>query len=200
MASTRRSSCRRHRACPCRACFLFDNGVACVTDPHTGKPLGRQGEVYSRALEYALDPKHGEAVFVRDHALGNTRDRLGFAGGHVAVLPDGDWLVSWGTAGGGSARGDGEGVGLPPTDRVTRVDPDTGAETFSIPYGEAENRGALRALPVAADTLRRPPGALRAQFPDAPRSPTAAQGTPFPSPCRFQGRYPFLGPAPRPSR
>ena len=148
--------------------FLFDNGVACVTDPHTGMPLGRQGEVYSRVLEYALDPKHGEAIFVRDHALGNTRDRLGFAGGHVAVLPDGDWLVSWGSAGGGSARGDGEGVGLPPTDRVTRVDPDTGAETFSIPYGEAENRVALRALPVAADTLRRPAGALRAQFPDAP--------------------------------
>ena len=176
--------------------LLFDNGVACVTDPHTGKPLGRQGEVYSRALEYALDPKHGEAVFVRDHALGNTRDRLGFAGGHVAVLPDGDWLVSWGSGGGGggSARGDGEGVGLPPTDRVTRVDPDTGAETFSIPYGEAENRGALRALPVAVDTLRRPPGALRAQFPDAPPQSHGGAGDTFSIAVSFSRPVSVFGP------
>ncbi len=48
---------------------MFDNGAACVTDPRTGQPLGRKSGIYSRAVEYALDLKHGEAIFVRDHAL-----------------------------------------------------------------------------------------------------------------------------------
>ena len=53
--------------------LMFDNGAACVTDPRTGEPLGRKSGVYSRAVEYALDLEHGEAVFVRDHALGGAR-------------------------------------------------------------------------------------------------------------------------------
>ena len=36
--------------------LLFDNGVACVVDPRTGKPLGRKSGIYSRAVEYALRP------------------------------------------------------------------------------------------------------------------------------------------------
>ena len=144
--------------------LLFDNGVACVTDPHTGEPLGRQSELYSRAVEYALDLEHGEAVFVRDHALGNARNSLGFAGGHVVPLPDGDWLVSWGF-GGQTARQPAEGAGKPPGDAVTRVNPETGAESFRIP---AEGGKPLRALPVSPLAVVRQPVRLDAVLPDLP--------------------------------
>ncbi len=143
--------------------LLFDNGVACVIDPRTGELLGRRKSgVYSRAVEYALDLEHGEAVFVRDHALRGTRDMLGHAGGHVEPLPDGGWLVSWG----GPGR-------LPPTDiggtlpgdAVTRVDPATGVESFRMP---AKGGRGLRALPVSPLALMRAPGRLNAVLPDAP--------------------------------
>ena len=151
--------------------LLFDNGVACVTDPHTGKPLGRQSEVYSRAVEYALDLAHGEAVFVRDHTLGNARNSLGFAGGHVVPLAGGDWLVSWGF-GGQAARQPAEGAGEPPADVVTRVNPETGAESFRIP---AEGDKPLRALPVSPLAVVRPPVHLDAVLPDLP--PAGHDGT-----------------------
>ena len=144
--------------------LLFDNGVACVIDPHTGKPLGRQSELYSRAVEYALDLAHGEAVFVRDHALGNARDSLGFAGGHVVPLPDGDWLVSWGF-GGQTARQPAEHAGKPPADVVTRVNPETGAESFRIPAASSK---LLRALPVSPLAVARAPGPLNVVLPDLP--------------------------------
>ena len=147
--------------------LMFDNGAACVTDPRTGQPLGRTSGIYSRAVEYALDLKHGEAIFVRDHALGGTRDMLGHAGGHVAPLSDGGWLVSWG----GHGRASPESVGgRPPADGVTRVDPDTGTEGFRIP---AEGGARLRALPASPLALMRAPGPLDAVLPDVP---SAAHG------------------------
>ncbi len=144
--------------------LMFDNGAACVTDPRTGEPLGRESGIYSRAVEYALDLEHGEAVFVRDHALGGKRDMLGHAGGHVAPLPDGGWLVSWG--GLGRASPDQVG-GKRPSDLVTRVDPATGMESFRIV--EADGNGAhLRPLPVSPLATMRAPGRLAAVLPDAP--------------------------------
>ncbi len=144
--------------------LLFDNGVACVIDPRTGKPLGRPSGIYSRAVEYALDLEHGEAVFVRDHALRGARDMLGHAGGHVEPLPDGGWLVSWG--GLGRASPDRVG-GKRPSDLVTRVDPATGVESFRIV--EAESDGAhLRPLPVSPLATMRAPGRLAAVLPDVP--------------------------------
>lgn len=140
--------------------LLFDNGVACVTDPHTGKPLGRPSGVYSRAVEYALDLEQGEAIFVRAHALGGRRDQLGHAGGHVEPLPGGDWLVSWGGPGRATKAGTG---GKTSTDAVTRVDPETGAESFRI---LAEGGRGVRALPVSPLALLRTPGRLDAVLPD----------------------------------
>ena len=135
--------------------LLFDNGVACVTDPHSGEPLGRQPEIYSRAVEYALDLEHGEAIFLRHHSPGGARDSLGYAGGHVAPLPDGDWLVSWGTG-----RTDN-----PPPDALTRVDPETGTESFRIPALESRSP---RALPVSPLALLHAPPRLAAVLPDKP--------------------------------
>ena len=122
--------------------ILYDNGVACVVDPATGEPLSRPSGIYSRVVEYALDVVHGEAIFVRDHALHGTRDMLGRAQGHVAVLPDGDWLVSWGGRG---RQNEEQAGGRDHTDAVTRVDPDTGEEGFRI-----KGKGSLgvRVLPV----------------------------------------------------
>ncbi len=122
--------------------LLYDNGVACVVDPVTGDPLSRPSGIYSRVVEYALDVDHGEALFVRDHALQGTRDMLGRAQGHVAVLSDGDWLVSWGSRGRQSEERSG---GKDHTDAVTRVDPDSGAEGFRI---VGEGSLGVRALPV----------------------------------------------------
>ena len=150
--------------------LMFDNGAACVTDPRTGEPLGRESGVYSRAVEYALDLGHGEAVFVRDHALGGARDMYGHAGGHVAPLADGGWLVSWGNHG----RGSPESVGCrPPADGVTRVDPDAGIEGFRIPV---DGGVRLRALPVSPLALMRAPGALDAVLPDVPPSSHVGAG------------------------
>ena len=140
--------------------LLFDNGVACVIDPHTGEPFGRPSGVYSRAVEYALDLEHGEAVFVRDHALGGTRDMLGHAGGHVEPLPDGGWLVSWGGPGRLAPTDIG---GELPGDAVTRVDPATGMESFRM---SAKGGRGQRALPVSPLALMRAPGRLDVVLPD----------------------------------
>ena len=176
--------------------LLFDNGVACVTDPHTGEPLGRQSELYSRAVEYALDLEHGEAVFVRDHALGNARNSLGFAGGHVVPLPDGDWLVSWGF-GGQTARQPAESAGEPPADVVTRVNPETGAESFRIP---AEGSKPLRALPVSPLAVVRQPVRLNAVLPDLPPTGHAEPGTGWRSRWRSRALPPRSDPRPDRSR
>ena len=152
--------------------LLFDNGVACVIDPDTGKPLGRKSGIYSRAVEYALDLEHGEAVFVRDHALGRARDMLGHAGGHVEPLPDGGWLVSWG--GFGRASPDQVG-GKRPSDMVTRVDPATGMESFRIPAAESDG-AHLRPLPVSPLATMRALGRLNAVLPDVPPAGHAGAG------------------------
>ena len=57
--------------------ILYDNGVKCTINPWTGENLLRANEVYSRALEYAIDLENGEAVFVRAHSLHGTVRRGG---------------------------------------------------------------------------------------------------------------------------
>ncbi|MDE0699679.1 MAG: aryl-sulfate sulfotransferase [Acidimicrobiaceae bacterium] len=134
---------------------MFDNGVVCVIDPITGMPLTRPGGDYSRVVEYALDLTNREAVFVRDHSAGGLRSVLGAVGGHVEVLEDGRWLISWGqqNSGGGTDAA------------VNIVDPWTGAETFTIL--SSGNPGRLRALPVDIGALDAAPESLRGVFPDA---------------------------------
>ena len=127
--------------------LLFDNGVACVANPATGEPLTRAGEDFSRAVEYALDFEHGEAVFVRDRFLGGKPDVLGAVGGHVAPADDGGWLVSWGRRRTGPSGA---------KQAVSLVDPATGRESFSISReGMLIAQNEFRALPVPAAALER---------------------------------------------
>ena len=138
--------------------LMFDNGVACLVNPWTGEEEGRAGGVYSRAAEYALDPDNGEAVFVRDHSLHNTRSYLGAVHGQVEPLGNGDWLVSWGRAPRQAPPED------MPDESVTQVDPDTGEEKFSL--RGRDNPGVhFRAIPLHPVALFAEPGPLDGRAP-----------------------------------
>ena len=136
--------------------LMFDNGNHCVTSPWTGKELDRVGGDYSRVVEYDLDHVTGEAVFVRDHSFNGAETRLGEAGGHVELLANGDWLVSWGRQ-----------VSLqnPPAtiEAFTQVDPSTGEEKFGLvmPFAQERERATVMPAWLLAPTVE----ALSARFP-----------------------------------
>ena len=126
--------------------LLYDNGIGCVVDPATGNSV-RTSDVYSRAVEYALDQDNFEAVFVRAHSFGNTDTALGYSGGHVEPLDNGDWLISWGNA----RKSDQNAGKTVPNVSATQVDPDTHEEKFSITL-PGDNRSVvarLRAIPLS---------------------------------------------------
>ena len=155
--------CAQHAAqvLPNGNLLLFDNGVHCVVNPWTGEFVGRtDDDYYSRAVEYALDPDNGEAVFLRDHSLRGARLYIGNSQGHVEPLANGDWLISWGRASRSVAPDDPE----VPIETVTQVDPDTGVEKFSL--SEPGNPLAhFRAIPVHPVALFAVPEPLAATFP-----------------------------------
>ena len=138
--------------------LLYDNGSRCAKNPWTGEYLGREGGDYSRAVEYALDYDNGEAVFLRDHSLGRSKDRIGHAGGHVTPLRNGDWLISWGR------HPSAPGPPWPADKAVTQVDPKTGTEKFSVDLPDA-NAQYVRANTIPPEALAPQPGQLAAAFP-----------------------------------
>ena len=134
--------------------LLYDNGHPCVINPWTNESIGRQTGVFSRAVEYAMDLTNGEVVFQRDHSLHGARNLIGPANGHVVVLDNGDWLISWG-------RG-------PSLDEVvTQVDPRTGTEKFSLRSYDVNNdhQSTVRATPLPPFALAPQPVPLAAEFP-----------------------------------
>ena len=141
--------------------LLYDNGLPCVVDPATGLSQ-RESGVFSRAVEYAIDPDKGEAIFQRHHSLHGNFNRVGRAAGLVEPMDNGDWLVSWG-------RGefdDDPNTALPPDESVTQVDPDNGTEKFSINV-QIDHRGEesipVRAYPLSPVALADEPVALEAE-------------------------------------
>ena len=136
---------------------LFDNGTHCVVNPWTTDVVGRQGG-FSRALEYGLDLDTGEAVFLRDHTFGGQRTRLEIAHGHVEVLNNGDWLISWGT----NPRSP---PPYPTSEIFTQVDPDTGEEKFGIIITSLY--GSERATVMPPSNLAPQPGTLTAELPSS---------------------------------
>ena len=142
--------------------LLYDNGLPCVVDPATGLSQ-RESGVFSRAVEYAIDPDKGEAIFQRHHSLHGNFNRVGRAAGLVEPMDNGDWLVSWG-------RGefdDDPNTALPPDESVTQVDPDNGTEKFSINV-QIDHRGEesipVRAYPLSPVALADTPSPLRAEI------------------------------------
>ena len=140
--------------------ILYDNGVKCTINPWTGENLLRADEVYSRALEYAIDLENGEAVFVRARSLHGTVSEVGYRGGNVEPLSNGHWLVSW-----GGSRGRNP-TTSPPSDVFTQVDPETGEEWLSVDGLPDFTRGTVMRPEYLADG----PGELAALFPDSPHT------------------------------
>ena len=134
---------------------MFDNGGHCVVNPWTDEVLGRETS-FARAVEYAIDLDSGEAVFLRDHTFGGLRERRAHSSGHVEVLDNGDWLISWGAFNRHT---------LPYTtsEIFTQVDPATGEEKFRV-IGTTEH-GAERATVMPPANLAPQPGALTASLP-----------------------------------
>ena len=127
---------------------LFDNGTACLVDPATGTSE-RESGVFSRVVEYALDPQAGQAVFKRHHSLHGAFDRLGAWHGHLDLLDNGNWLIGWGAAGN---------RGLPPDVSIAELNPATGEELLSITITDGD--GWIHptiAWPVPLDALERRP-------------------------------------------
>ncbi len=126
--------------------ILFDNGAHCLVDPETGAST-RTSDVFSRVVEYALDPETGSATFVRHHSLHGDFNRLGYSHGHVALLENGNWLIGWGR---GYFDDDPE-TALPPDESITEVNPRTGEELLSITVGEDPLQ--IRPWPLPPDAL-----------------------------------------------
>ena len=132
---------------------LFDNGGQCLIDPATGTSE-RESGVFSRVVEYSLDPENGRATFLRHHSLHGTFDRYARALAHVELLDNGNWLVSWG-------GNDDPNAARYPDVSITEVDPLTGRELLAISITDGVNDSALptRAYPVPPDALERRPTA-----------------------------------------
>ena len=140
--------------------ILFDNGVQCLEDPRTGN-RERVNNQFSRVVEYAIDLEHGEAIFQRHVSLHGRMDSLSFSMGQADLLPNGNWLVTWG-------RGlRNPNPNHPPPDvSATQVNPATGVEELTI---LAESGGILdtsgRRYPVAPSALAPQPVPLTAELP-----------------------------------
>ena len=153
--------CGQHsaRLIPNGHLLLFDNGNQCLEDPETGETQ-RPNSVFSRVVEYALDPDNGEAAFVRQHCSGNTCDRVSRSQGHIHRMDSGHWLISWG-------RGESSRVS---DASVTEVDPLTNEELLAFKithpdyYAGPDEAGTTRAYPVEFVALADTPGPLRAEI------------------------------------
>ena len=144
--------CGQHaaRITPGGNLILFDNGGHCLVDPET-QTSQRTGGVFSRAVEYALDLTAETATWQRHHSLHNDFNRYARSGGHVEVLDNGNWLISWGRG----HNDDDPNTPLPPDESVTEVNPQTGDEVLSvrITHGSSSGQLSTRAYPLAAEAL-----------------------------------------------
>ena len=119
--------CGQHsaRLLPEGRLLLFDNGGHCQVDPASGLSE-REGEQFSRVVEYALDPGAGTATFVRHHGLHGEFERYARSWGGVQELTNGNWLISWGRGGRPQA------TPPPPDVTLTEIDPATGEELLAV--------------------------------------------------------------------
>ena len=163
--------CGQHsaRLIPNGHLVLFDNGWHCLEDPET-RETQRTDWGFSRVVEYALDPDNGEAVFVRQHCLGNECLQFSEAQGHIHRMDSGHWLVSWGRG----AVDNWDRTGPYPEASLTEVDPLTNEEllSFKITHPDFYIGGDVaqptRAYPVEFVALADTPGPLTAEIVESP--------------------------------
>ncbi len=159
--------CGQHsaRLIPNGHLVLFDNGWHCLEDPET-RDTQRTDWGFSRVVEYALDIDNGEAVFVRQHCLGNECEQFSEAQGHIHRMDSGHWLVSWGRG----AVDNWDRTGPYPEASLTEVDPLTNEEllSFKITHPDFYIGGDVaqptRAYPVEFVALADTPGPLTAEI------------------------------------
>ena len=159
--------CGQHsaRLIPNGHLVLFDNGWHCLEDPET-RDTQRTDWGFSRVVEYALDIDNGEAVFVRQHCLGNKCEQFSEAQGHIHRMDSGHWLVSWGRG----AVDNWDRTGPYPEASLTEVDPLTNEELLSFKithpdfYIGEDVAQPTRAYPVELVALADTPGPLRAEI------------------------------------
>ena len=128
---------------------LFDNGGHCLADPVTGATT-REGGVFSRVVEYSLDPDTGRATFLRHHSLHGTFDRYSRSLGQVELLDNGNWLISWRPENNPETA---------PDPSITEVDPRTGEELLSIVITAGNGVVPTRAYPLPVEALEGRPAA-----------------------------------------
>ncbi|MYD87554.1 MAG: hypothetical protein F4Y14_16055, partial [Acidobacteria bacterium] len=152
---------------------LFDNGEHCVVDPVTREST-RESDLYARAVEYALDPVNSEAVFLWAKDQNDSKTLQGTRGGHVVVLDNGDWLISW------ARERQEEKAGYGNVEKaVTQVDPKTGTRklAFDIPNpGDTAVQANVRATAIPAYALAPQPVALTAAAPVSDRTSVFHRG------------------------
>ncbi len=144
---------------------LFDNGEHCVVDPITRESVRTSG-IYARAVEYALDVENGEAVFLWDKSQNDSKTLMGTRGGHVLVLDNGDWLISWARERPGETSGNVQYA-------ITQVDPKTGTRKLAFDIPNPSNTAVqanIRASTVPAYALAPQPVALSAAVPVSERT------------------------------
>ena len=143
--------------------LLFDNGANCSRNPWTGENLLRADRAYSRAVGYQLDFDHHEAVYLREHSLGGTADRIGWAFGHVEPLEGGDWLISWGSDRPPTQMPPGPPWPVNDVATATQVDPATGAESLTL-HWQVPYLHDVRVTAMPAWALARQPRTITATF------------------------------------
>ena len=137
--------------------LLFDNGVACLVDPEGNRT--RPGEDFSRIVEYAIDPDHGEAVFQRHYSYHGEFNKLAPTQGHIEPLETGNWLISWGS--------------MPVNEQVTEYSPLTGEEVLIIKLhvlGDSDRGLRTTAYPVSSVALAKQVAPLTAEIVESPAS------------------------------
>ena len=131
--------------------LLFDNGVACLVDPEGNRT--RPGEDFSRIVEYAIDPDHGEAIFQRHYSYHGEFNKLAQSQGHIEPLETGNWLISWGS--------------MPVSEKVTEYSPLTGEEVLIIKLhelGDSDSGLRTTAYPVSPVALAKQVAPLTAEI------------------------------------
>ena len=131
--------------------LLFDNGVACLVDSEGNRT--RPGEDFTRVVEYAIDPDHGEAIFQRHYSYHGEFNKLAQSQGHIEPLETGNWLISWGS--------------MPVSEKVTELNPLTGEEVLIIKLhelGDSDSGLRTTAYPVSPVALAKKVAPLAAEI------------------------------------